>query len=186
MPSASTLESHMADILRYTPTWVWGLLAALLALGYWQSRPRNVARAGLLALPLVLLSLGLWSTWSSFAALPLAAGLWLSALAASFFAARRLQAPDGTRWDAVSKRLHLPGSWLPLALIVTIFTLRYSATVALVLHPAWRGDPGLVLPLAALYGGLGGLFLGRAVGLLALTRAPQATISVDEQRTQLS
>jgi hypothetical protein len=176
----------MTDILRYTPTWVWGLLAGLLTLGWWQTRPRNVARAGLLALPLVLLSLGLWSTWSSFAALPLAAGVWLAALAACYFAALRLKAPAGARWDAVSARLHLPGSWLPLALIVTIFTLRYGATVALVLHPAWRGDPALLLPMAALYGSLGGLLLGRAVGLLALTRSPRATICADEQRTQLS
>jgi len=175
----------MTDILRYTPIWVWGLLAALLTLGFWQTRTRNLARARLLALPLTLLCLGLWSTSSTFAVLPLAAGVWLAALSASFFAAQRLKAPAGTRWDAASERLHLPGSWLPLALIVAIFTLRYSATVAMVLHPAWRGDPALLLPLAALYGSLSGLFLGRAVGLLALTRAPQATIAADE-RARLS
>ena len=175
----------MLDILRYTPIWVWGLLAALLTLGFWQTRTRNLTRARLMVLPLTLMGLGLWSTSASFAALPLAAGAWLAALTASFFAARRLPTPAGTRWDAASERLHLPGSWLPLALIVVMFTLRYSATVALILHPAWRGDPLLLLPLAALYGALGGLFLGRAVGLLALTRAPQATIAADE-RTQLS
>lgn len=175
----------MADILRHTPIWVWGLLAALLALGLSQTRQRSVARGRLLALPLALLALGLWSTSSSFAALPLAAGAWLAALAASFQAARRLPPPAGARWDAASERLHLPGSWLPLGLIVTIFTLRYSATVALILHPAWRGDPMLLLPLAALYGGLGGLFLGRAVGLLALTRTAQATMVADEH-AQLS
>ena len=175
----------MYDILRFTPVWVWGLLAALLALGFWQTRPRVVARARLLALPLALLGLGLWSTSSSFTALPVAAGAWLAALSASFLAARRLPTPAGARWDAASERLHLPGSWLPLALIVAIFSLRYSATVAMVLHPAWRGDPTLLLPLAALYGSLSGLFLGRAVGLLALTRAPQATIAADE-RARLS
>jgi hypothetical protein len=185
MHPSSTLESSMADILRYTPTWVWGLLAALLALGFWQTRTRSLTRARLLTLPLTLLGLGLWSTSSSFAALPLAAGVWLAALAASFFVSRRLPAPAGTRWDAVDDRLHLPGSWLPLALIAAMFTLRYCATVAQVLHPAWRGDPALVLPLAALYGALGGLFLGRALGLLALTRAPQATIAANE-RAQLS
>jgi hypothetical protein len=176
----------MADILRYTPTWVWGLLTGLLALGLWQTRSRSVARARLLTLPLTLLGLGLWSTSSSFAALPLAAGVWLASLAVSCFAARRLPVPAGACWDAASERLHLPGSWLPLALILVIFTLRYAASVALVLHPAWRGDPTLLLPLAALYGALGGLFLGRAIGLLALTRAPQDTISTDEQRAQFS
>jgi len=176
----------MTDILRYTPIWVWGLLAALLTLGFWQTRTRNLARARLLALPLTLLCLGLWSTSSSFSTLPLAAGVWLATLVASSFAARRLPPPAGARWDAVNERLHLPGSWLPLALIVTMFTLRYSATVAMMLHPAWRGDPTLLLPLSALYGALGGLFLGRAIGLLALTRTPQDTIPADEQRAQFS
>lgn len=158
------------EILRHTPPWVWGLLAALLALGLSQLRARRVARERLLVLPLVLMALGLWSTATSFdSALPLAA--WGGAFAAGLAAGRRLPLPAGARWDADSARLQLPGSAWPLAVIVAVFALRYAGGVALALHPAWRGLLAVALPLAALYGLIAGGVLGRVLGLVALARA---------------
>lgn len=159
----------LIEIIRHTPLWVWGLLAALLILGARHTRPRQVARAQLLALPLILLALGLMSLAPLFMELPLAAGLWLLALTLGGHGAARLKAPAEARWDAAAKRLAVPGSFFPLLLIIAIFGLKYSLGVALALHPSWREDAAVVLPMALLYGALSGLLLGRAWGLLSLT-----------------
>lgn len=156
------------DIIRYTPVWVWFLLTALLALGISQLRQRSVPPARLLALPLALLALGLWSTASNFAAPLLPLLTWGVALGAGVLLGRRLPVPAGTAWDGA--RLLLPGSAIPLVVIITIFLLRYVGSIALVLHPAWRAASEVALPMAAAFGLIGGMLLGRSLGLLALTR----------------
>jgi hypothetical protein len=169
----------IAMILSHTPLWVWCLLAALLVLGLLQTRTRNVTRAQLLALPLVLLGLGLWSLAPGFAAQPLAAIAWLAGLAAFALLGMRLPRPAQTRWLSDSQRLQLPGSWLPMGLILAIFSLRYVTGVSLAMHPQWRTDAAVQFTLAVLFGALSGLFLGRAVGLLRLTREGATTIASD-------
>jgi hypothetical protein len=66
------------------------------------------------------------------------------------------------------QRLHLPGSWLPMALIVLIFAPRYAAGVAQGLHPEWRALWPLQAGQALLFGALSGLFAGRALALRRL------------------
>lgn len=158
-------------ILSHTPVWVWGLLAALMALGLSQTRQREVAPWRLLMLPLVLLGLGLWSMAPGFIALPLSAPVWLAALGVGVALLASRPARAGTRWLPAEQRLRLPGSWMPMLLIVAVFSLRYAANVGMAFNPGWRSAPWLLLPLALLYGGLSGLFLGRSLALLKLTRA---------------
>jgi len=169
-------------ILSHTPVWVWGLLAALMALGFSQTRQRRLAPWRLLMLPLVLLGLGLWSMSAGFMALPLSALVWLAALVAgaALLAGRPAQA--GAVWLPAEQRLHLPGSWMPMLLILGIFSIRYAANVGMALNPGWRNTPELLLPLALLYGAISGLFLGRALALLKLTRTPAAAPSLSPSR----
>ncbi len=168
-------------ILRHTPVWVWGLFAALLLLGASQLRPRAVPALRLLLLPLVLLALGLWSSGAGFVADPRTFVLWLAALLASAALGRRLPVPAGTRWDATARRLALPGSALPLLLVVLIFGLRYGITVAMILDPAWRESAAVQFAVPALYAAISGLLFGRALGLWALTRPALArtTATID-------
>lgn len=160
----------LMQILIHTPVWVWFLLTALLGLGLWQRRQRRVRRGQLLALPLALLALGLWSMAPRFVAQPLLAVAWLAALMAAVQLGRRLPTPQAARWLADRQRLQLPGSWLPMLIIVCIFSLRYATGVSLALHPEWRTMLAVQLPLALAFGGLSGLFLGRALGLWRLTQ----------------
>jgi hypothetical protein len=164
------------EILRHTPGWVWALLAALLALGLSQLRTRRVPRRRLFVLPAVLLTLGLSATATSFRPAAPALAAWALALAAGVVLGRRLPPPAGARWDADGRALHLPGSAWPLVVILAVFVLRYAAGVALALQPAWRAAPAVALPLAAAYGAIAGLLLGRA---LALRPSPAATIARD-------
>ena len=166
----------IVNILSHTPVWVWGLLAALVALGFSQTRQRHLAPWRLLMLPLVLLGLGLWSMAPGFMALPLSALVWLAALGAGVALLAGRPAPAGAEWLPAEQRLQLPGSWIPMLLILVIFSLRYAANVGMALNPGWRSAPGVLLPLALLYGGFSGLFLGRALALLKLTGAPTAAL----------
>jgi hypothetical protein len=59
---------------------------------------------------------------------------------------------------------------MPLLVILAIFSLRYGNGVALALHPQWRADGAVQLPLALLFGSLSGLLLGRSLRLHALSR----------------
>jgi hypothetical protein len=158
----------LIQIISHTPLWVWALFAALLALGLSQRRARQVQPSRLLILPVVLLVLGLSSMAPGFAAQPWVGGAWLVAGAVTTWAGQGLPLPVGARWDPASQRLHLPGSWFPLVLILVVFSLRYSANVGLALHPAWRQDLAVQVPLALAFGALSGLFLGRAIGLRRL------------------
>lgn len=157
------------EIVTRTPTWVWGLFVALLSLGLYQRRTLQVRPTQLLILPLVLLGLGLSSLFAAFTAQPVLAALWLAALGTAASLGLRLPVASGTRWDAARGRLRLAGSWLPMVLILVVFSLRYSAAVGFALHPAWRQDLAVQVPLCLAFGALSGLFLGRALGLRRLT-----------------
>ena len=164
-------------ILTGTPTWVWGLLAALVALGLWQGRARSVRPSRLLLLPLALLALGLWTVMPSWRAQPLGALVWFAAWAAAIAAGHRLPLRAGAAWDATRQRLHLPGSRLALWVILAVFALRYGAGVTAAINPALAGSTGFVMGLALASGAISGLLLGRTLRLLALVpRRQRATI----------
>lgn len=171
----------LITILLHTPLWVWALLTALVALGLWQRRARRVRPVQLLVLPVALLALGLWSMAPRFVAQPAWAALWLTALLVAARWSRRWAPPVGTRWLPDLGLLALPGSWLPLAIILAIFSLRYATGVALALQPEWRSMWQVQVPLALLFGTLSGVFLGRAWGLWALTRHVAHSQPLDEE-----
>lgn len=161
----------LMQIVSHTPLWVWGLFVALLLLGLYQRQARQVRPQQLLILPLVLLGLGLSSSAPAFVHQPVLGVLWLAALGSALSMGQRLPIRPGTHWDAGSQRLHLPGSWFPLVLILIIFTLRYAVNVSLVLHPDWKQSLAVQAPLCLAFGALSGLFLGRSLGLFRLTLA---------------
>jgi hypothetical protein len=158
------------QILQHTPRWVWAMLAALLALGALHLRARRVSRSRLLVLPAVLTLLGLLSTTSSFTPAAAALATWALAFAAGLALARRMPPPRGARWDTTGRTLQLPGSVLPLLLILAIFTLRYAGGVSLALHPQWSASLAAALPISGAYGAIAGSLVGRTLGLLRSAR----------------
>ncbi len=167
----------LMQILTHTPVFVWALLAGLLALGLMQARTRRVGVGRVLILPAVLLGLGLWSLLPGLSAQPAIAAVWLAALALGMAAGRRTPQAPGTAWLAEERHFVMPGSWIPMAFIVVIFTLRYTSSVALVLHPEWRASFPVQAPLALVFGVLTGLTIGRTQQLLRLRRPATATIA---------
>ena len=163
------------QIVRQTPSWVWGLLVGLLALGICQLRDRTASATRVALLPLVMTMLSVSGAVSALGKTPhlaMASAVWLSAAALAFalLARGRSQA----RFHRAQGVFFLPGSAVPLLLIVGIFLVKYVVGVDLAMAPQLVRDPQYVSSVAALYGAFTGLFVGRAAQLWRVARRPEA------------
>ena len=162
-------------ILQHTPTWVYGLLFALVALGVSQSFPRSVTLRRSAALPLLLVGVSLMGVVGTFDHQPPALLAWAAALVATVAALHGRVDTTAVRYAPDTQRFQLPGSWVPLALMLGLFAVKFGAGVTLATRPVLRDDTGFALAASAAYGVFSGVFLGRAMALWALARhaAPQ-------------
>jgi hypothetical protein len=148
-----------------TPTWVFVVFVALLFLGYQQSKDRTVGRVRLLILPLAMLAFSLYGVSSSFGFEPLPLFAWLLGFLPLVALARSVLKPHGVSYSPASASFHIRGSWLPMALLMSIFWVKYAVgyTTARNLplaHELWfTGCVSLLLGL------LGGAFTARAVSI---------------------
>ncbi len=171
----------LARIAQNTPVWVWGLLAALVALGLSQARARQASLWRVSLLPAAMLSLSVLGAMGDFGRTGLLAptlAAWTASAAAVLLALRHRAPARGSGYDAASRRLHLPGSWLPLLLILAIFCLKYAVGIELALRPQASQDAAFALPVCAVYGALSGLFAARALALWRLTSRKPIHLSV--------
>ena len=167
----------IATILRSTPAWVWGLLGGLLALGATQLRDRTASLARVSMLPLGMTVFSAWGTVSALGtsgSLAEVVAAWFGAAAAAF----ALVAPGraNARFDPVQRTYAMPGSVVPMLLIVGIFLVKYFVGVELAMAPRLVQDTQYALTVAGLYGAFTGIFVGRAARLWRLALAPAAPL----------
>ncbi len=162
-------------ILHHTPGWVWALLAALVVLGLSQTRDRQASVVRVVAFPLGMVGLSLYGLVGAFGPQPLALAAWVLGAGAALGFARGAVAIRGASWKAATRSVQLPGSWVPLALIVAVFVIKYGVGVNLALQPSLAGDPAFSGGCSLAYGFFSGLFLARALSLRAVLLAPAAT-----------
>lgn len=162
------------QILTNTPTWVWALLAALIALGVSQSLPRRLTVRRATIVPVLLLVLSLSGVVTTFAAAGPALAAWAAGLAVALTVGRGLVAIDGARWDRGSASFDVPGSWLPLVLVLSLFVIKYGVGVTLAMVPSLVRDTLFEATVGAAYGLFSGLFLARAASLWRLARVAAA------------
>jgi len=157
----------ISAVVSHVPTWVWAILAFILVMGVRQSRDQLIARARLLILPLAWAAFGAWGVAQSFGLhlLPLLA--WAAGLALGLRLVTRSGWPGRARFDAGSQRFFVPGSWLPMALMLGIFSAKFALGFSLALRPALAQAPLAALGFALLFGALGGVLLGRSRNILA-------------------
>ena len=165
------------QILKGTPVWVFVLFFALLAIGVLQSRPRSVTPARLSILPAAFIAFSIYGVIAAFG--PHIAGLlaWASGLGATVLAGRAIRPGAGARWIDSTHAFHVPGSWVPLALMMTVFFARYAIAVSMAMRPALAHEPVFAIAASLAYGVLSGMFVARALGILAL-RPASAPLSV--------
>ncbi|HJV59535.1 MAG TPA: DUF6622 family protein [Albitalea sp.] len=160
----------LIDILRGAPTWVWGLLVALLALGASQSVPRSLSLRRATAVPAILVMLSFYGVASTFGAHGLALAGWVAGLASVVLLALATNAWSGATWLEQERRVRVPGSWWPMLLIVALFTIKFGVGATLALHPERRADPMFEAFVGLAYGAFSGLFASRGLALWKVAR----------------
>lgn len=146
-----------------TPLWVWGLFAALVAFGLSQARTRTLSRVRLAVGPLAMAAYSLFGVALAFGLSPAAVAIWIVGLAFALAAGAALKRPGDVRYLPESRSFEVPGSWIPLALILVIFLVRYVLAVSMAIDPSLRQATGFVFGTALTYGLLGGIFPARAL-----------------------
>lgn len=157
------LMQILIQILRGTPLWVYPLFLGLVVLGYLQSKPRHVAPAMVAVLPVVLGALSLSRVLAAFGPAPAVLAAWAAGTAAALLLNRTLRQPVGARWSAAAGSFLVPGSWVPLALMMAMFFARYALAVTQAMAPALARSAGFESAASFGLGLLSGLFLSRAL-----------------------
>ncbi|WP_423454575.1 DUF6622 family protein [Ottowia sp. VDI28] len=170
----------ITDIVRQTPAWVGGLLAGLTWLGLSSTRSRDVHIGRLALMPVAMGGLALWGVQSAFASMGQLIellALWAICYAAVVAAGWNARAPGGTHYEPATRSFHMPGSWVPLLLIVLVFLMKYGVGVQLAMEPALAHHTGFAFATTAVYGALSGLFAVRSLRVLRLARHPGAALA---------
>jgi hypothetical protein len=161
----------VGTILRNTPTWVWGLLAALVWMGLAQVRDRTAGLVRVSILPFAMTGLSVWGIAGAFGNSPMFGYVmltWMLVAAIAFAVIGMTSPPKGTTYDAATRTYFLPGSWVPLATILAIFFTRYVVNVDIAMNPGLTRDGQYTIIVAAMYGLFTGTFLGRGARLWRL------------------
>lgn len=155
----------LLQILLHTPIWVWGLFALLLWQGAKLARPSKMGPLRATLMPVAMVCLSIYGTVSAFGDQPHVVLAWLAGAAVMVTSVLQFPLPAGTRYDAAERRIHQPGSFVPLALMMGIFFTKYGVGVSLAMHPGLVQDTVFSTTFCAFYGGFSGIFAARALRL---------------------
>lgn len=161
----------LIEILRRTPTWVFGILLVLVVLGYRQSRDRGVRGNLLPLLPITMIALSLYGVLGAFGLTPLGLGVWLLGIAIAAGSGRgSTLLRRGVVYSEATRTFFVPGRWWPLALMMLIFLIRYAVAVAIARRLPVVETSAFVGLVSFGYGLLSGVFLARALAIWQVAR----------------
>jgi hypothetical protein len=142
------------------PVWPFAILVVLVALGYRQSQDRVVQPGTLTRLAMAMLALSLYGVISAFGAGLVPVLGWVAGSVAALRLGRPMFEPRGLAREGNAVRM--PGSWLPLVLMIGIFVAKFvlgfaTGVGAPVLQQTW-----FVAMMSAMLGLFSGAFAARA------------------------
>jgi hypothetical protein len=155
-------------MVSHIPVWVFAVFGALVVLGIRQSRTRLVAPDTLVVVALAMFGLSLYGVIAAFGVnlAPLLA--WALGISASASFGRRLLGPRGL--ERMSSSVVIPGSWLPMGLLMAIFAAKFVLGFAsAVRHPVVT-EPWFIVAASFTFGILSGAFVARALVVRAFVR----------------
>jgi hypothetical protein len=162
----------ITGILQNTPYWVWGVFVLLLVLGLSQTRTRSVPPFLVFLLPLIMIPLSLYAVIASFGAKPLPLTAWaLGIVAALALNSFMFRAPAGVRFLRDAGKFEIPGSWIPLFLMMVIFLARFVLGVTTAVNPPLVANEIFIGIVGAILGLCSGTFAARAIKTLSARSA---------------
>ena len=107
---------------------------------------------------------------TAFGSTPLALSFWLAGVAMTAYLGLKFVSQNGVGFAAESRSISVPGSWIPLALMMAIFFIKYAVGVILARKLPITSEPTFIGSISLIYGFLSGVFLARAVAILRMAR----------------
>jgi hypothetical protein len=153
------------------PAWVPVLFVALAFLGYRLSLPRTVRPAKLLLIALAMFAWSLYGLVGSFGLAPLALLLWALGYGAALTLGVRYFSAQGL--TAVGDQVRMPGSWVPLGLLMGIFSVKFVLGAAMAMRAPMLHDLAFIAGVSLVLGTLSGGFGARALAALRCAARPR-------------
>lgn len=167
MPTAA---GSAMPALAAIPVWVPFLLAALVAAGIRLSRSREQASGVALGLALGMGALSLFGVVSGFGAALAPVAMWLLGMAAALTLGARVVVPRGLAFVAERRRVFVPGSWWPLALMLGIFAIKFVLGAAAGMGAPVSGHSAVAAVAGFALGLFSGGFAARSAAVLRVAR----------------
>jgi hypothetical protein len=154
------------QIISRTPSWVFALLLVLVALGLSQMRDRVIPLRRVYILPVVFCALSLAGVLAAFAGSAASLVAWAMGYLVVIALVGRMPAPKGAHYISATRQFAIPGSAVPLLLMMGIFFIKYFVGASTGMGAAFTKADHFPWLVSALYGGLSGVFAGQAWQLL--------------------
>mgnify|MGYP007135472077 CR=1 FL=1 len=153
------------SIRQQTPHGVWWLLAGLVSIGVSQTQPRHRTLRAATAIPVAMAALSFYGVVSVFSHESFALVAWAVAMLAALAISHAARVGSKVRWLAAEQRLLVPGSWVPLMLMLGLFIIKFGANVPLATHPDMSIDGLFAGSVSFAYGAFSGIFLARGLAM---------------------
>lgn len=151
---------------KYTPIWVYFILAYLLFIGIKSSKPRTLSLKKLFIMPLVFTSLSIHTLLTAFKVDIFSIGIWTFAIIAGALLGWLQVYSTSIKVDRTHYLIAIPGSWTTLIIILIIFTTKYYFSYQLAVDPALATQTFFEFLVLAVSGACTGLFVGRLLTYL--------------------
>ena len=158
------------EILKHTPIWVFVLFFLLVVVGSFQSRSRVVSFGRATVLPVIMITLSFYGVWSAFGVSVNGIAAWFVGVGFAVLINQLRPLLQNVAYSRETKSFSIPGSWLPLALMMAIFFTKYVVGVVLARKLSFGDTPLFIGSVSLIYGLLSGTFFSRMIGLWQIAR----------------
>ena len=162
----------LIQILKHTPLWVWGIFALLLVMGYSRTKSGTASKKRLAILPGIFILLSILGVVSTYGASTFALASWATGAGLGLLLNRLLLLPRGVSYDLASKTFAVPGSYVPMILMMAIFATKYVVGVTTAINHDLTQTTEFMVVVSMAYGFFSGSFLARSLHILSAERNP--------------
>lgn len=153
----------MSELISHTPTWVFVVFFILLVLGLKQTKERVVKVKTVFILPIAMILFSFFGVYSVFGLALLSLSLWIVGLVITLVIGLKLAYPKRVSFSSQSNQLTIPGSWVPLFIMMAIFFTKYVVGFAIARSLPVVNEFVFIVLISLLYGAFSGIFLSRSL-----------------------